>query len=197
LGHRSEPSSGDVAAGKGDGSVEAPQERVHGHLGFQFQGIDIKRFDIYTSAVGPPQAEPIGLALARTAKAVSRDFDEALARAGGSLPVWLVLVSLKARRHRAQRDLAEAVGVEGPTLTHHLNRMERDGLVTRTRDPQNRRVHQVELTPAGEAMFQRLLGRVAAFDRQLRDGFTEEELAHLRSQLARLYANVTAPPKAK
>src|SRR5438874_1026032 len=81
-----------------------------------------------------PTTGPIGLQLARTAKTVSRAFDDALAGGGGSLPLWLVLVSLKGRVHGAQRHLAEAVGVEGPTLTHHLNRMEAAGLVTRRRD---------------------------------------------------------------
>src|ERR1700726_4966703 len=100
-----------------------------------------------------PARTPIGLQLARSAKAVSRAFDDALAEAGGSLPVWLILVSLKGQAHGAQRQLAEAVGIEGPTLTHHLNRMENAGLVTRRRDPANRRVHQVELTDAGEAAF--------------------------------------------
>jgi MarR family transcriptional regulator, transcriptional regulator for hemolysin len=74
----------------------------------------------YTGGMGPPATEPIGLELARTAKLVSRAFDDALAQVGGSLPTWLVLVSLTARRHGAQRELAEAVGVEGPTLTHHV-----------------------------------------------------------------------------
>ena len=143
--------------------------------------------------MGPPVAEPIGLQLARTAKAVSRAFDDALAQEGGSLPSWLVLVSLKARRHGAQRELAEAVGVEGPTLSHHLNRMEAAGLITRTRDPANRRVHQVELTEAGEAMFQRLLGAVTAFDQKLRRGFTNKELDVISGMLKRLRANASPP----
>ena len=96
--------------------------------------------------MGKPDAEPIGLLLTRTAKAVSRAFDQALTEAGGSLPTWLVLVSLKGGAHGAQRELADAVGIEGPTLTHHLNRMETAGLVTRRRDPENRRAHRVELT---------------------------------------------------
>lgn len=142
---------------------------------------------------GPPAIEPIGLELARTAKVVSRAFDDALNGAGGSLPVWLVLVSLKAQRRGAQRELAEAVGVEGPTLTHHLNRMEKAGLITRTRDPENRRVHQVELTDAGEATFQRLLGTVIAFDRQLRRGIGTKEIAVISDILARLRANSAVP----
>jgi MarR family transcriptional regulator for hemolysin len=138
--------------------------------------------------------EPIGLELARTAKLVSRAFDDALAQVGGSLPTWLVLVSLTARRHGAQRELAEAVGVEGPTLTHHLNRMEAAGLITRRRDPANRRVHQVELTEEGEVTFRRLVGAVTAFDQQLRRGFAKKELEAMSGILGRLRANVTPQP---
>jgi MarR family transcriptional regulator for hemolysin len=144
--------------------------------------------------MGPPAREPIGLELARTAKAVSRAFDDALAELGASLPTWLVLVSLVAGRHGAQRDLAEAVGVEGPTLSHHLNRMEAAGLITRARDPANRRVHQVELTAAGQATFQRLVDPVTGFDQRLRRGFSDDELDGLRGLLARLRANVAAEP---
>jgi MarR family transcriptional regulator for hemolysin len=136
-----------------------------------------------------PEIEPIGLQVTRTAKVLSRAFDDALAAGGGSLPRWLVLVSLMSASHGTQRDLAGAVGVEGPTLTHHLNRMEAAGLVTRRRDPENRRVHQVELTADGEAAFRGLLQYVAAFDEQLRAGFTDDELALLRGLLYRLRAN--------
>jgi len=141
----------------------------------------------------PPVDEPIGLQLARTAKLEGRSFDDALAAVGGSVPTWLILVSLKAQRHGAQRELAEAVGIEGPTLTHHLNRMEADGLVTRTRDPQNRRVHQVELTEAGDAAFHHLLGTVRSFDARLRAGFTADELTSLGEMLGRLRRNLGDP----
>src|SRR5713226_1773845 len=103
-----------------------------------------------------PFPVPIGLRLNQAARAVERAFDEALAEAGGTLPVWLVLLNLKARRPANQRELAEAVGVREATLTHHLNAMDARGLITRTRDAANRRVHVVELTEAGEAMFARL-----------------------------------------
>ena len=142
--------------------------------------------------MGPPAREPVGLVLARTAKVVSRAFDDALADAGGSLPTWLVLVSLQQGRHGAQRELAEAVGIEGPTLTHHLNRMEAAGLVTRTRDPANRRVHRVELTDAGSEAFRRLVGAVRTFDRRLRRGLTQEQVDGLDDLLGRLRTNVAS-----
>ena len=139
--------------------------------------------------MGRPPTEPIGLRLARTAKLVGRAFDDALAEVGGSLPVWLVLVSLKARVPGAQRELAEALGIEGPTLTHHLTRMEAAGLVSRHRDPDNRRVQRVELTAAGEADFERLRHRVVAFDERLRAGLTVADVAALGALLDRLPAD--------
>lgn len=137
-----------------------------------------------------PATTPIGLSLARTAKAVSRAFDDALAAEGGSLPNWLIMISLKTQALGNQRELAEAVGIRGATLTHHLNAMETDGLITRERDPDNRRVHLVALTEAGEALFVRLAAAAQTHDRTLRAGFTDDELAGLDATLDRLRANV-------
>ena len=122
---------------------------------------------------------------------VSRAFDDALAEAGGSVPVWLVLISLKSQRLRNQRELAEAVGIREATLTHHLNSMDEQGLITRRRDPSNRRVHLVELTDAGEAAFDRLRGAATAFDKRLRAGLSDEDIDLLAGLLSRLEANVT------
>ena len=143
-----------------------------------------------SSVTGPPLREPIGVQLTRTARVVSRAFDETLAAMGGSLGTWLVLVSLQGREPAAQRELAAAVGIEGPTLTHHLNRMERAGLVTRRRDPDNRRVHLVEPTDDGQALFGRLRTEVVGFDTRLRAGFEEHEIEQLRGYLDRLRTNV-------
>lgn len=137
-----------------------------------------------------PTIEPIGLELARTGRLLSRAFDDELVVAGASLPVWLVLIALKGGEHARQRDLAAAVGIEDATLTHHLGRMERDGLVRRHRAPDDRRTQVVELTTAGEALFGRLLTVVRAFDRRLRSGFDADELEALRASLAHLRDNV-------
>jgi MarR family transcriptional regulator for hemolysin len=142
----------------------------------------------------PPARPPIGLKLARTAKTVSGAFDDALASAGGSLPIWLVLISLKTQQLGNQRELAEAVGIQGATLTHHLNAMEAAGLLTRRRHPDNRRIHIVEPTEAGEAMFHRLRTAAITFDQRLRAGVTADEMAVLEQLLDRLHHNVSAGP---
>src|SRR4051794_39164203 len=123
---------------------------------------------------------PIGLLVARTAKALDRAFDDHLATVGGTGATWLVLSSLKDGEHRTQGDLAAAVGVRQPTLTHHLDGLERAGLVTRDRDPANRRVQRVALTEAGEAPFVRLRRAAAALDGPLRGGAGADEGARAR-----------------
>ena len=133
---------------------------------------------------------PIGLQLSQVARTVSRAFDDDLDRAGGSLPVWLILLNLKMRRPPSQRELAQAVGVREATLTHHLNAMDSRGLITRRRDPEKRRMHVVELTEAGEAAFLRLREAATTFDSRLRGGLSSAELDQLGELLGRLAANV-------
>ena len=140
-----------------------------------------------------PERIPIGLQLNRASRLVGRAFDEALGDAGGSLPVWLVLLNLKIRRVASQRELAEAVGVTAPTLTHHLGALEAGGLLVRRRDPGDRRNHIIELTERGEEAFVRLREAAAAFDARLRAGFEPGELAALGAALQRLSANVADP----
>ena len=101
-----------------------------------------------------------------------------------------MLLSLRAGRGNTQRELADAVGVRGATLSHHLDGLEREGLVARRPDPDNRRIQRVELTPGGEQAFDRLRKVAMAFDQRLRQGLDEAEVDALRDTLERMQGNV-------
>ena len=133
---------------------------------------------------------PIGLRLNQAARAVGRAFDDALVAAGGTLPVWLILLNLKIRRPGTQRELAEAVGIREATLTHHLNAMDAEGLISRTRDTANRRIQVVTLTEKGDEAFVRLRAAAMDFDKKLRSGLSDTDLATLTTLLTHLSANV-------
>jgi MarR family transcriptional regulator for hemolysin len=133
--------------------------------------------------------DSLSLLIARSAKALSREFDDVLVAAGGSAPTWQVLLALCSGDHRSQAALAEAVGVRQPTLVHHLDAMERAGLVTRDRSPDNRRVQLVTVTESGQALFLRLRRAAASFDGRLRAGLTDADVAELRRLLAQLTEN--------
>ena len=127
--------------------------------------------------------------LSRSARAVDRALDQALTAAGGSLAAWLVLSALGAGDHSTQAELARAVGVRQPTLTHHLDSLERSGFVTRQRDAGDRRAQVVRLTDDGRRLFVRLRRVAAAFDGQLRAGLASAETADLERLLAQLVEN--------
>jgi MarR family transcriptional regulator, transcriptional regulator for hemolysin len=134
--------------------------------------------------------------LTRSARVIERAFDAALVQAGGSAPIWLILISLKSGGNRNQRELARMIGIRGATLTHHLNAMETAGLISRRRDPDNRRIHIVEMTGAGDATFRRLRDVAASFDRRLRADISGEDLALFSQVLKTMYANVTGTDSA-
>lgn len=89
------------------------------------------------------------LLLTTTARLVQRRFDEALAPLGLTRAA---VIALKALSHRPinQEQLAAMVHVQSQTLGPVMLRLEADGLVTRTRDPQDRRQFQLVITEAGE-----------------------------------------------
>ena len=138
----------------------------------------------------PPGGPPIGLLLDRVAREVSRAFDARLVAAGGSRTVWLVLLALRRGPVASQRELADALGVRAATLTQQLDAMESAGLVTRSADPANRRVHRVELTEAGLALFDRLRDAARQHDEQLRAGLDEDDVARAAAALEQMRRNV-------
>jgi MarR family transcriptional regulator for hemolysin len=151
----------------------------------------------YDARAMKPQGTPIGRKLVLTSKVVSQAFNAALAAEGGSVPIWLTLNALKQGRRSTQLDLARALGIEGPTLTRHLDNMEQAGYVNRARSDVDRRAIGVELTEAGEAAHERMLGAVIAFNRRLQAGLSREDLRQLERLLDRLAENLDASARVR
>ena len=87
-----------------------------------------------------PPLEPLGRQLVFTAKAMREAFEATLNAAGGTLGTWVVLSALSEVGGMNQAALATYVHLEGATITHHVDRLEKAGLVRRTLDPDDRRV---------------------------------------------------------
>ncbi len=105
--------------------------------------------------------------LARASHALVQGFAEELRRRGTSLPVWRVLGVLLARPGGTVTGLAEACLLQQPTMTKLLDRMVRDGLVTRSPDARDRRVVRVALTPEGEAKATELLAVAERYEAEV------------------------------
>jgi MarR family transcriptional regulator for hemolysin len=124
--------------------------------------------------------------LALTHKVVHERFDEQLAEVGSSLTTYLILKHAALYQGVSQRQLADLLSIEGPTLTHHLDRLTADGLARRVRDPVDRRVSRVELTVEGYAHLDRVEVFVTTADAEFRSLFTNPELDTLVRLLNRI-----------
>ncbi len=143
-----------------------------------------------------PTSEPLGRTLVFTAKELREAFVETLAAAGGSLGVWVVLSAVSDEGEVSQAALADHAHLEAATITHHVDRLEALGLVTRELDPEDRRVRRVRLTAEGEALNARLVSAVREFEASSMAGLGQRKRAELQRALERIRANLRERPGA-
>ena len=136
----------------------------------------------------------MGRDLVFTAKEIREAFEDAMERAGGSLGTWIVLNAIADEGFVSHSVLATRAHVDGATITYHVDRAEKLGLVQREGDPNDRRVKRLRLTPDGERVYKELWAAARAFEAQVMAGITDAEQARLRRTLAKLRANLAVRP---
>ncbi|AQQ36230.1 MULTISPECIES: MarR family winged helix-turn-helix transcriptional regulator [Burkholderia cepacia complex] len=123
-----------------------------------------------------------------TYRLFARVVDRPLRELGLAMSQVPVLVSLKKAGALSQSELARRAQVEQPSMAQLLNRMERDGLVLRVPDPDDRRSRLISLTESA--------AKGLAKGRAVMDEASEQALAGLsdaeREQLASLLGRVNA-----
>lgn len=130
----------------------------------------------------------MGRLLSMAARLVEQDWNSWLASRGMTHAGLLALHMLQAGSH-TQRELAAASMVEEPTMSRVLDRLAREGHVTRERDPADRRRLVVSATPAGLAAYREAIEADVAntiVTRHL------DEPEALRGMLVRLIAGLLA-----
>ncbi len=143
-------------------------------------------FDDALANVSSSMEEPLGRQLAITGRVVRKRFDCSLGNHGSSLATWAVLRGADDEDGLSQRALAARIGIESPTLVRHLDRMEREGLIERTRDEHDRRVVRVSLTLAGRRSYKALRRVAEKLDAQLRSLLSPHEIETLEDVLPRI-----------
>ena len=80
------------------------------------------------------------------ARLFARELERQLLPTGIASAYMPVMFALSAGEALTQKELAQRAAVEQPTMAATLNRMERDGFITRVPDPTDRRSALVSLT---------------------------------------------------
>jgi len=128
------------------------------------------------------------------AKATRAEFDARLAEVGGSLTAFIVLRladEAPGGLELSQRQLAERMGVEAPTMVRHLDRLEKECLIERRRDARDRRVTRITVTPAGSRRLGVLRKVADAMDAEILTLLGPKTYRGLASALDRLQEHMT------
>ena len=128
--------------------------------------------------------------LGRVTRGFTRIADDGLREFGFAVGQLPVLVSLKERKTLSQAELARIAQVEQPSMAQLLARMERDSLVERVPDPDDKRSRLISLTPLATRRLPKAKAVMDAHAQQVLEGFSAEDIAQLMALLTRLNANV-------
>jgi len=108
----------------------------------------------------------------------------------------MVLLHLWGQDGLTPSELADRLGVEPPTVTNMLSRMEKAGYLERCRDMRDARCTRVYLTEQGRELHEPVERRWEAVQERAFAGITAEEEAQLRGLLGRIQANLTRESRA-
>ncbi|RIX49537.1 MAG: MarR family transcriptional regulator [Rhodocyclales bacterium GT-UBC] len=104
--------------------------------------------------------------------------NERLKPLGLSQAAWLALWHLsRATDGLVQAELAERLGIEGPTLVRLLDRLEKEGLVVRQASLSDRRYKRVVLTEAAGPVVSQVKAIIAGLRGEILDDIPDAELA--------------------
>ncbi len=138
-----------------------------------------------------PPPPSLGRLLNFTAGASNRLCQALLARHGLQLGHWVVLSALWRQDGLLVSELAGYTGNALPATSRIVDRMIKEGLVTRNPDPEDRRAIRIRLTAKGRSL-EPLAGFWAEVNERLLAGFDEAETRTLFAFLERVHANARA-----
>ena len=120
----------------------------------------------------------LGTALSPLQRGYRAAADKAVAHVGLSQSLAWPIVMI-GRMHDGVRQgvLAEALGIEGPSLVRSIDQLVEAGFVERREDPADRRAKTLHLTPAGEAACQPIEAALGQLRATLFEGVADADIA--------------------
>jgi DNA-binding MarR family transcriptional regulator len=134
--------------------------------------------------------DSLGYQIALLNRLYDRRLQDVLGDLGVAPGQFAPLVMLFEQDGLTQAELCRRINVEQPTMANTLDRMERDGLITRQPDPKDRRRATVHLTERANEMRNAVMDRARQVSGQAVHRFTIAEQEQLFAMLARIAENL-------
>ena len=137
----------------------------------------------------------IGYLLRRVYKLSHQQIDEAFGDESISMTQWIVLILLRQGLATTCRDLCRNMDHDRGAMTRLIDQLEERGLVIRLRDDVDRRVSNLQLTEAGEALMDDRTGVVMDVWNNLLADFEPAEIVQLLATLTKLLDRLESDPE--
>jgi MarR family transcriptional regulator for hemolysin len=146
------------------------------------------------SRVAPSdRLEALGLLIAGLSKAWREELDRRLRPLGLTRVQWQALLWLsRAGGALVQRELSDLLEIGAPATVALVDRMERDGLATRSAVPGDRRRNAVVLTAKARRLLTTIEATAGQLRREVMSGLTRDEIATLCALLGRAKQRIDA-----
>jgi len=120
----------------------------------------------------------LGTSLSTLQRGYRAAADRAVAHVGLSQTLAYPIVMIGRMEEGVRQGvLAEALGIEGPSLVRSLDQLVEAGFVERREDPADRRAKTLHLTPAGEAVFEPIEAALNLMRASLFEGVSDDDVA--------------------
>jgi MarR family transcriptional regulator for hemolysin len=135
--------------------------------------------------------ERFSVALHATARSWRLAIDARLKDLGVGQAGWMTIAMIaKSKEAPSQRELADLLGIEGPSVVSMLDRLEKGGLVRRAPCALDRRVKLAHLTDDGRALYARVRKEADAFRLEMLEGVPQATLLAAAELLESLRARI-------
>ncbi|MBS4028841.1 MAG: MarR family transcriptional regulator [Ignavibacteriales bacterium] len=132
----------------------------------------------------------LGFLMNRTARGMKRALDAKLLEHELTATQYIVLIRMYEEDGISLTELVERLYLDNPTLTGIIDRMERDGLLQRQRDDDDRRVVNVYLTAKGKLLRSEIEHLAQETDEDIWKNFSEPEKKEMLNYIERLWNNL-------
>ena len=136
-----------------------------------------------------PDESP-GFVVRKTNIAVGNALRRRLSKYGLTLGQYYIMRALWINEGQSQRALSEAVGTTEPTTASVLRMLEKNGLIRRTRNQQDRRTINIFLTENGLEMKRELLLMAMGVNEIATRGLSQHDIEEIKRLMQAMSANL-------
>lgn len=133
----------------------------------------------------------IGFIVNRAARSFVKALDlELHEKVGVTVSQWKVIVMLVKQNGLTQKETADKLGLEAPTLIPIIDKMEKEGLIVRKVDPSDRRNNRIYRTEKADALWDRMMECTSKVRQVAIKDIPDEDINVMRTVLNKIWRNL-------